>query len=265
VDTELRRRLETSGYDRPGFAERYDRYRPHPPAALIELLPPLTGVHRPRLVVDLGSGSGLSTRLWADFADEAVGIEPNDAMREWAERATDAPNVRYVAASAYETRLPDACADLVTAAQSFHWMRPERVFPEIGRILRPGGVFCAYQYFVLQLPNWDAIAEWELVRQRKKELREKLRLAQQIWPISRERLAESGVFRRVRELALHSVEQGDGNRLVGFALSEGSLTTLLETGVSEEEVGLDRLRAAAAELREPVPWWFGYRVWVGLK
>ena len=265
MDSELHRRLETSGYDRPGFAAHYDRYRPRPPAALVELLPPLAGVQRPRLVVDLGSGSGLSTRVWAECADEVVGIEPNDAMREWADRATDAPNVRYVAASAYETGLPDACADLVTAAQSFHWMRPERVFPEIGRILRPGGVFCAYQYFMLQMPHWDAIAEWELVRQRKKELREKLRLAQQIWPISGARLEESGVFRRVRELALHSVERGDGDRLVGFALSEGSMRTLLEAGASEEDVGLDRLSAAAAAIPEAVPWWIAYRVWLGLK
>ena len=43
------------------------------------------------------------------------------------------------------------------------------------------------------------------------------------------------------------------------------MTTLLEAGVSDEEVGLDRLRAAAAEMREPVPWWIGYRVWLGLR
>jgi hypothetical protein len=40
---------------------------------------------------------------------------------------------------------------------------------------------------------------------------------------------------------------------------------LLEQGVSEEEIGLDRLRAVAAELREPVSWWVGYRVWLCLR
>ena len=40
------------------------------------------------------------------------------------------------------------------------------------------------------------------------------------------------------------------------------MTTLLAAGVTEAEVGLDRLReAAAAELgSEPSPWFLGYRV-----
>ena len=267
VDDEVQRRLEQSGYGRSGFATHYDRYRPRPPAALLELLPPLAGVDRPRLVVDIGSGTGLSTRFWAELADEVVGIEPNEPMREVAEQATDAGNVRYVGASAYETGLPNSSADLVTASQSLHWMRPERVFPEIGRILRSGGVFCAYEYFVLQTSLWEPEAEWEVVLTRKRELRATLGLDEnkRVWPISQERLDESGEFRRTREVVLHSIEQGDGDRLVGFALSEGSMTTLLEAGASEEEVGLDRLRAAAETMSEPVPWWIGYRVWLGLK
>jgi len=264
VDDEVRQRLGASGYDREGFAMRYDRYRPRPPPALLDLLPPLAGVERPRLVVDLGSGSGLSTRFWAERSDEVVGVEPNDAMRAYAEAATVAPNVRYVGASAYETGLPDACADLVTAAQSLHWMRPERVFPEIGRLLRPGGVLCAYEYFVLQTPAWTPEAAWERVRKKKSELRARLDLVARGWPVSIERLEQSGVFREARELVLHSVEDGDGERLVGLALSEGSLVTLLEAGAGEEEVGLDRLRHVAAAMRDPVPWWIGYRLWLGL-
>lgn len=265
MDDELGRRLEESGYRKPGFAEHYDAYRPRPPRALIELLPPLAGVERPNLVVDLGSGTGLSTHVWAEHADEVVGVEPNEAMRSFAERARDASNVRYLGRSSYETGLPDACADLVTASQSLHWMRPERVFPEIGRILRGGGLFCAYEYFVLQTPLWEPEAEWERVLSRKRELRAARALDARVWPVSRERLEESGAFRRTRELVLHNVEGGDGERLVGLALSEGSMTTLLEAGVSEEDVGLDRLRTAAEKMSEAVPWWIGYHVWIGLK
>ena len=267
MDPELRRRLEESGYGRSGFAEHYDRYRPRPPLALRELLTPLAGVDRPKLVVDLGSGTGLSTRYWTEHADEVVGVEPNDAMRALAEEATDAPNLRYVGGSSYETGLADACADLVTAAQSLQWMRPDRVFPEIGRILRRGGVFCAYEYFMLQTPFWDPEAEWDRVETRKRRLRAQLGLdeGRERWPVSRERLEESGIFRYARELVLHSIERGDGDRLIGLALSEGSMTTLLEAGATEEEVGLERLRRVAQTMREPEQWWIAYRAWVGLK
>jgi predicted RNA methylase len=51
-------------------------------------VPALAGGRRPKLVVDLGAGTGLSTRVWATEADSVVGVEPNDAMRCVAERAT---------------------------------------------------------------------------------------------------------------------------------------------------------------------------------
>jgi SAM-dependent methyltransferase len=268
MDPQLRRLLEESGYGEPGFAATYDRFRPRPPRALFELVPPLVDTGRLRLVVDLGSGTGLSTRAWAGFADEVIGVEPNDAMRAFAEAAPEAPeNVRYRQASAYETGLPDASTDLVTAAQSLQWMEPQRVFPEVGRILRHGGVFCAYNYLAVQTPLWEPEAAFEAARRRKNELQRErgLERGNSRTRPSREVLETSGVFRHTRELALHSVETGDGTRLLGFALSEGSMRTLLAAGTSEEEVGLDRLRDVAAAVQDPVPWWIVYRVWLGLK
>lgn len=128
-------------------------------------------------------------------------------------------------------------------------------------------MFCAYEYFALQTPLWEPEDQWRRVRARKGELRAELGLddSVQLWPVSTARLEESGVFHRVRELALHSIEQGDGELLVELALSEGSMTTLLEVGASAEDIGLDRLRTAAAKMPQPLPWWIGYRVWVGLR
>jgi SAM-dependent methyltransferase len=266
VDEELRARLAQSGYDRQGFAAGYDRFRPRPPSVLRELLPTLAGGARPKLVVDLGSGTGLSTRPWADLAEEVVGIEPNAPMRRFAELATDVENVRYLETSAYATGLPDASADIVTAAQSLQWMRPQDLFPEIGRILRAGGVFCAYNYSVLQTPLWEVATAFDFVQERKRELRLRLGLDDApSAPPGLEWLTDSGVFRYARELLLHGVEQGDGERLIGFALSEGSMRTLLDAGASEVDVGLDRLRAAAEAMPERVPWWIGYRAWIGRK
>ncbi len=265
MDEDLRRRLAASGYDMAGFAARYDAARPRPPALLRDMLPALAGVASPRLVVDLGSGTGLSTRYWSDAADEVVGVEPNHAMCTWAEAATEAANVRYIQAPAEKTGLPASCADIVTAAQSLQWLDPERAFPEIGRILRPGGVFCAYEYFTLQTPLWEPEAAWRKVRDAVGRRRAELGLDAELrlWPTGIAPLKASSVFRDVRELALHSLEQGDGERLLGWALSEGSLQTLLAAGISEKEVGLEELRRAVAGLREPVDWWIGYSAWIG--
>lgn len=266
VDEELRSRLERSGYDGVGFADDYDRYRPRPPSVLFELLPALAGAARPRVVVDLGSGTGLSARAWAGIADQVVGVEPNPAMRAFASRASNETNVRYVDASSYATGLRPESVDIVTAAQSIQWMRPKDLFSEVGRILRPGGVFCAFNYFVFQTPAWEASSAFEFVQQRKHELRIQLGLQDASTdPPTLSWLTESHAFREARELVVHGIEEGDGVRLVGFALSEGSMRSLLNAGATEADVGLERLREVAATMPEPVPWWIGYRVWIGRK
>jgi SAM-dependent methyltransferase len=264
---ELERQLELSGYDAEGFAERYDAYRPRTPVALVELLTALTGgrVHR---VVDVGCGTGLSTRAWADAADEVIGIEPNDAMRRVAESVTSTENVRYQVGSSYATGLDDGCADVLTCSQSLQWMEPEPTLAEIRRVLRPDGQFSAYQYETLQTPYWEPEAAFGEVRRRVSVLNTQLGVRQERprWPLSLDRVQQAAQFRDSRELFLHSVEEGDADRLVGFALSEGSTTTLLARGYSEDDLGLRLLRDAAARwLAKPAPWWLSYRVIVALR
>jgi hypothetical protein len=54
---------QRSGYTQPGFAARYDTYRPVPPPTLLDLLCQMAQAPIPALVVDLGSGTGLSTAV----------------------------------------------------------------------------------------------------------------------------------------------------------------------------------------------------------
>ena len=262
-----RRRAATAGYSIGGVAQRYDRARPQPPAALKAMLSSLLSPERIRTVVDLGSGTGLSARFWADVADEVIGIEPNPTMRATAQAMTPQANVRYVDGFGEETGLPGGVADVVTAAQSMQWMEPDATFLEIGRLLRPRGLFCAYEYTGLQTPGWEPEAAWARLRETVRRLRTErgLDADERRWPISLESMEASGCFQFVREKVLHSAELGDGLRLLDFALSEGSLQTLLASGVTESEVGLDLLRSSVATMRTPVLWWIDYRVWLGLR
>jgi SAM-dependent methyltransferase len=241
VDQWSERLLQASGYERSGFAEGFDLNRPSPPAALVDLLCLEAQVERPALVVDLGSGTGLSTRVWADRADEVVGVEASSEMRERAERATEAENVRFVQAYAQATGLPDGAADLVTCSQAFHWMEPKPTLAEAARILRPGGVFAAYDY------DWPPIVHPEVEAAFEEMLRRvgERRVIEGRMRYSKDghlgRIRESGHFRYVREAVLHSRERGGAERVVGMALSLGPLTVLLDDA-SEEEIGLEQLR-----------------------
>jgi SAM-dependent methyltransferase len=263
----LAEELRRSGYGAPGFAARYDAYRPRPPAILLDLLPFLAHADRPALVVDLGSGTGLSTRFWAERADAVLGVEPNPQMRRHAESVTVADNIRYVDGSGERTGLADGCADIVTCAQSLHWMEPDETVAEVARILRPGGVFAAYNYRSLVTGSWEVDHAVAAVRTAVRRLRHELALdhGKRHWPVSHERLERSGLFRFVTETSVHSVETGDADRVLGFLLSEGSVTTLLEH-VDEQMIGLDRVRATAQRTigSAAAPWYLGYGVWLGV-
>jgi len=128
------------------FAKKYDYYRPSVPKVIVNILTQLACVAKPRKVVDIGCGTGLSTRVWAKYADEVVGIEPNDEMRHQAESHSDSSNVHYQKGLSFSTGLPDSCADIVTVVEAFHWMEPTATIKEISRVLRPEGVFAAIDY-----------------------------------------------------------------------------------------------------------------------
>jgi SAM-dependent methyltransferase len=260
--------LRSSGYERSGFAAGFDANRPSPPAVLLDLLCLEAQVDRPWLVVDLGSGTGLSTRIWAERADEVVGVEPSPEMRAQAEAATFEGNVRFVQAYAQATGLPGGEADLVTCSQALHWMEPEPTFAEAARLLRPGGVFAAYDYDWPPIVGWEVEAAFEDVLRRVRAGRAPdgrgMRYAKDG---HLERIKASGHFRYAREIVFHSRDRADAERIVGMALSLGPLTVLLHDGMSEEEVGLTALREAAERSlgdRE-AEIFLGYRIRLGVK
>jgi SAM-dependent methyltransferase len=258
-----------SGYDSDDFTAGYDAHRPAPPPALLDLLCLVAQVERPRLVVDLGAGTGLSTRAWANRADDVVGVEANPQMRDRAAQATAAPNVRYVHAYAHETGVADGTADLVTCSQSFHWMEPEPVLAEAARVLRPGGVFAAYDY------DWPPVVHWK-VEQAFRELSDAVGRARVEHGNPRpryvkeehlERIRSSGLFRFAREVVLHAAEEGSAEKLMGMVFSLGPMVVLLGEGAPEVEERLERLREVVERTMgaRTLPWYVCYRVRLGVK
>ena len=116
----------------------YAAARPDYPAALFDWL--AERVPAQPAVLDLGAGTGLLTqgllaRGWAVLA-----VEPETGMRAACDAAL-AGQAGYRSAAGQAEALPcaDACLDLITAAQCFHWFDIPRARAECHRVLRPGG------------------------------------------------------------------------------------------------------------------------------
>lgn len=255
-----------------GFADTYDAHRPQPPAIIIDILSQIAGVETPDLVVDIGSGTGLSTRIWAGRARRVIGIEPNPDMRREAEvRSAGLPEVSYQEGISTDTGLPDGCADIVTCSQALHWMEPGPTFAEIARILRDGGVFAAIDCDWPPTMNWEAEQAYIEHTKTYHRLQEEIGDSRTAGRWAKEehlaRIRESGLFRYVNEIAVHSVESGNAERLVGLALSFGGVAGLLKRGLSEDEIGISKLREDARRILgdQPSPWYFSYRIRLGVK
>lgn len=120
--------------------EAYVRARPDYPAALVGVLAERAGLGPSTVVADVGSGTGILTRLLLPHAARVYAVEPNGPMRAAAEAALGhLPGFRSVDATAEATGLAGASVGLVTAAQAFHWFDRGRTRTEFERILMPGG------------------------------------------------------------------------------------------------------------------------------
>lgn len=247
-----------SGYDGEGFATAYDRCRPSPAPDLLRILTLMAQAERPHLVADLGAGTGLSTRAWAGLAERVVGIEANPVMIVQARRATPGTRVGYVAAFAHRTGLVAAAADVVTCAQAFHWMEPAPVLAEAARILRPGGVFAAYDYDLPPVVQPEVDAAFAAHFEARRRARERLGLAAGAasWPKHRhlEQLRASGHFRFTREVVCHGTSQTDADTLVGLAESLGGPPELFAGQAPEVGESLRTLAETAHRL-------LGARTW----
>jgi ubiquinone/menaquinone biosynthesis C-methylase UbiE len=253
-----------------GFAGLYDAHRPSPPEILAELIRRYSGLQELGRVVDLGCGTGLSTRYWAAHARETVGIDPTTAMLDEAKRI-GGDSIRYLKGFSHAMGLPDHEADVVSCSQSLHWMDPLPTFREAARILRPGGVFVAFDYDwppATGFAQLDALYERCVAHSRRMEHRLHLDSGIQHWAKDEHltRMQASGHFRYTREIAVHHMDQGTTDRLIGLLLSQGHVQTLLKNGVPENQLGIDGLRSAASRVlgSDRWPWVWTSRIRIGI-
>ncbi len=141
--TELSRTNPTGRFT--GLSDLYAKYRPGYPDEALDFIIQRCGLDGATTLVDVGCGTGISSRLFAARGVPVIGIEPNDEMRGRAEAASGGSHPRLAVAPVYRagraeaTGLPDGTAAAVLSAQAFHWFDVEPTLREFHRILRPGG------------------------------------------------------------------------------------------------------------------------------
>lgn len=139
----------------------YVKYRPGYPAEVLGLFRTEMALTQGSVIADIGSGTGLSAKLFLENGNRVYGVEPNAAMREAAEDyLKEFTNFISHDGTAENTNLNDDSIDFVIAAQAFHWFNAERAREEFQRVLKPAG-FVALIWNERQLETTDFLRGYE--------------------------------------------------------------------------------------------------------
>jgi SAM-dependent methyltransferase len=146
------------------FSDRvanYVKYRPTYPPEVLAFFRSELGLTRSSILADIGSGTGISSRLFVENGNVVYGVEPNAAMRAAAEELfREFENFKSLDGTAESTGLAAASTDFVIAAQAFHWFDRAAARAEFKRILRPGG-YAALIWNERQLDSTSFLREYE--------------------------------------------------------------------------------------------------------
>jgi ubiquinone/menaquinone biosynthesis C-methylase UbiE len=147
-----------------GRALAYSRYRPTYPKQVLDILRKEAGFDSKKIVADVGSGTGILSKLFLENGNKVFGIEPNDDMRKIAESSLSS-HKRFVSVkgTAENTTLGDQTVDFISVAQALHWFDPERSWKEFKRIIgKEGGYLCiVYNDRKTEGDNSNVMKEYE--------------------------------------------------------------------------------------------------------
>lgn len=129
-------------------SDEYAVYRPVYPRELVDELVRISPGNR--LALDCACGTGQLSVLLAERFEEVVAIDSSPSQIA---HAPLCPRVRYRVASADQSGLPPASADLVTVAQAAHWLNLEKFYEEARRVMRSQGVLALITYGILHVDD----------------------------------------------------------------------------------------------------------------
>ena len=118
----------------------YAKYRPSYPEIMMQYLSVSGILADTKIIADIGSGTGILSKLFLDNGNIVYGIEPNQAMRKASKMHLKNYQQFYPMDSFAEaTSLKNQSVDIIVAGTSFHWFNITKTKVEFKRILKPSG------------------------------------------------------------------------------------------------------------------------------
>lgn len=190
-------------------ADAYERSRPGYPEAAARWL---VG-DEPLDVVDLGAGTGKLTRSLVALGHRVTAVEPLPEMIAHLRKAV--PAAVAVEGGAEAIPLAAGSADIVAAAQAFHWFDHGPALREIARVLRPAG------RIALVWNTRDDREEWVAQLSEAAIGRETVEERDAAAPVE-----ASGLFEPVERASFPHVQRLSRERLVDLVLSRSYCAVL---------------------------------------
>jgi SAM-dependent methyltransferase len=195
-------------------AAAYEAGRPvYAPAAIEWVLEAAPG----RDVLDLAAGTGKLSRSILAAGGRPRAVEPSADMLS--ELRAALPDVPALIGSAEEIPLPDASVDAVMVGQAFHWFDPALAFPEIARVLRPGGVIGLL--WNVRDDSVDWVAAVSATGAGSGDLVSKMTAGEE-----QRAIAATGLFQPAETFRVANPERYDAERLVQWAASTSPVAIL---------------------------------------
>ncbi|PIK62482.1 putative methyltransferase [Apostichopus japonicus] len=138
-------------FEAASHAKLYSKFRPTYPKSVIQkILSFLLEKHSAplELAVDIGCGSGQSSRSLTPHFKQVVGLDVSQVQISQAQSKSVEENLTYRQGSAEEIPFSDHSIDLITCAQSLHWFNADKFYKEASRTLKHQGCVAVYGYGV---------------------------------------------------------------------------------------------------------------------
>jgi SAM-dependent methyltransferase len=173
-------------------AELYDTFRPSYPPELVEHILSTCEITGEGRILEIGSGTGIATILFAQRGYSMLCIEPGENLAAVArQKLSHFPRVEFAITDFEDWEVQAGEFNLVICAQAFHWIPKETGYAKAAEALRANGHIAlfwnmypepqeaifqdlerVYQEYAPDLAELRVLSYEQLIQQREKDLAE---------------------------------------------------------------------------------------------